>query len=167
MNRKELDVHLVLPTERLYRDLYPRRYQPEVMRWADEPLTPPTLTEFLAQRRDRLNDLACIERIICVSGAPVGTITAFGISRILRDCELGVVIVEPEWWGRGVGQHAMRHFFEILKAESLTKVSLETFEDNLRARAAFMRVGFERVRSCWDEAPGRRVVTMSCQLTDD
>lgn len=155
---------LMAPTEAHYCELYPKRYRPEVVRWADDQPQIPELEEFLARRRSRQADPTCIERIILLDEAPIGTITAFGINRFSRDCELGVVLVDPKSWGRGLGPRAMQLFFRVLCRVGIESVHLETFVDNTRAQNAFRKVGFGVRHTYWDRDIGREIVVMSLDL---
>lgn len=158
-------VELTAPTDAHYCALYPKRYRPEVVRWADDQPQIPALHEFLARRRNRQADPTCIERVILLDGQPIGTITAFGINRFSRDCELGVVLVDPASWGKGIGPRAMCLFFRILARVGLETVHLETFVDNTRAQAAFRKVGFTARHTYWDREIGRDIVVMSLELS--
>jgi RimJ/RimL family protein N-acetyltransferase len=60
-----------------------------------------------------------------------------------RWAELGIMIGEKAWWGRGYGTDATRALarwgFDEL---GLNRVCLRVFEDNARARRAYEKVGF-------------------------
>jgi len=159
-------VRLAIPTEAAYRSIYEARYHPEVLRWADDHPIVPTLTEFLARRRNRMADPACLERIILYHGRAVGTVSAFGINTCTQDCELGIVLVDRTCWGRGIGPRAMRAFFDLLRAHGLNRIYLETFADNTRAQAAFRKVGFVHRQTFWDPESQREVIVMTHELTN-
>lgn len=157
-------LRLKLPKQSDYRALYPRRFREEVMLWADDQPNVPSLDDFLAQRRQRRADPTCFERVILLDDEPIGTVTAFGINRITHDCELGIVIVDPELWGQGLGQEALTLFYAELKRIGIRRVHLETFADNLRARRAFARTGFRPMRTYRDTELDRDVLIMSLTL---
>lgn len=75
----------------------------------------------------------------------IGTIELYEIRA--RLATLGIIIGEKSHWGRGYGTEAiaaiLQHAFETL---CLERVVLSTFGDNLRAQAAFKKVGFKELR---------------------
>lgn len=155
---------LAIPTEAAYRSLYAARFHPAVMALADDLPTPPTLTEFLATRRDRMSDPACVERVILIDNDPAGTVTAFKVSTKTRACEVGIVLVHPHHWGQGFGPQALRPFLDLLRVMGMRRVSLETFETNTRAQAAFRKLGFVEVSRYNDLAIRQRLVVMQRTL---
>ncbi len=48
----------------------------------------------------------------------------------------------PEYWGRGYAKQAMDYVLENIRKSGYKKVSLWTFEDNLRARRFYEKSGF-------------------------
>jgi RimJ/RimL family protein N-acetyltransferase len=159
-------LRLTIPTEAAYKTLYTARYQPAVTALADDHTHPPTLTEFLAIRRDRMTDTTCIERVILIDDAPAGTITAFHFSPATLACELGIVLVFPHHWGQGLGPEAIRQFFDLLRRHyGVRRVALETLETNLRAQNAFRKVGFRETRRYTDPSIHQRLVVMQCLLS--
>ena len=158
-------LRLTIPTEAAYRTLYTARYHPAVTALADDHSHPPTLTEYLAIRRDRMADTTCIERVVLIDDAPAGTITAFHFSPVTRACELGIVLVFPHHWGQGLGPEAIRQFFDLLRRHGVKRVTLETLENNLRAQHAFQKVGFRETRRYTDLSIHQRLVVMQCALS--
>ncbi len=79
------------------------------------------------------------------AGAYIGTIELYDVRA--HGATLGIIIGERSHWGRGYGPEAihalLEHAFLVL---GLTQVRLNTFGDNLRAQAAFRKVGFREVR---------------------
>jgi RimJ/RimL family protein N-acetyltransferase len=149
---------LAIPTEAAYRSLHPARYQPDVVALADDVPCAPTLSEYLAVRRDRMRDPSCVERVIMIDGQPAGTVTAFSLAN--RACELGIVLVYPHHWGQGLGTEALDQFLDLLRVMGVRRVSLETFEQNARAQAAFRKLGFVEVRRYIDPEIGQPLVVM-------
>lgn len=76
----------------------------------------------------------------------IGRCGIFGIDWEKRQGELGIVIGEKEYWGRGYGRDAihtlLRHIFS---SASLTRIYLYTFANNERAQRAFAAAGFNVV----------------------
>jgi RimJ/RimL family protein N-acetyltransferase len=60
-----------------------------------------------------------------------------------RSAVLGVLIGEKSLWGQGHGSVALKMALEyIFNTEHFERVTLQTLEDNLRARRSFEKVGF-------------------------
>lgn len=60
---------------------------------------------------------------------------------------LGIIIGERDYWGRGYGTEAVGLLLDYAFGElGLEKVTLNTYEDNLRAQAAFLKAGFVEER---------------------
>lgn len=76
-------------------------------------------------------------------GELIGRIGVFAIDHEHRDGELGIVIGEPDYWGKHYGRDAiktmLRHLFT---TTSLDRIYLFTFADNLRAQHCFAACGF-------------------------
>jgi RimJ/RimL family protein N-acetyltransferase len=75
----------------------------------------------------------------------VGVIGLHDIDFKNRHAGLGIVIGEPDEWGKGYGTEASRllvgYAFETL---NLNRVWLQVYEYNTRARRAYQRVGFRQ-----------------------
>src|SRR5947209_3457448 len=73
----------------------------------------------------------------------LGGVTLSHIDPRNRACEVGIVIGNPDYWGRGFGAEAMvlavRHAFEEM---NLHRVSLRVYEFNDRARRSYRKIGF-------------------------
>ena len=78
----------------------------------------------------------------------IGRLGLFAIDWGKRQAELGIIIGQKEYWGRGYGRDALRTFLHhIFKTSNLERVYLFTFQDNVRAQRAFAASGFRPVRS--------------------
>jgi RimJ/RimL family protein N-acetyltransferase len=162
--RERMHILLLEPCVDDYREVYAKRFKPEVHFWADDELEIPSLELYLSRRSKRLENPHCIERIILCDGQRIGTVSAFGINPLSRDCSLGIVIVDQAYWGRGIGTVVLRAFLELLRNRGIRFVYLETFADNLRAQRAFERVGFVPGSRFIHEECGREVLTMNLRL---
>lgn len=84
----------------------------------------------------------------------IGTIELYDIS--FNRATLGIIIGERTHWSRGYGPEAitalLNYAFDELHFE---RVKLSTFADNLRAQAAFKKLGFQEIRRV--AAGGNRV----------
>ena len=78
-------------------------------------------------------------------GSYIGTVELYDIR--YSSATLGIIIGEKSHWGRGYGPEAisalLEHAFTTLRID---EVRLSTFGDNLRAQAAFKKIGFDEVR---------------------
>lgn len=76
-------------------------------------------------------------------GELIGRIGVFAMDREHRDGELGIVIGEPDYWGKHYGRDAiktaLRHIFS---TTPLDRIYLFTFANNLRAQRCFAACGF-------------------------
>jgi RimJ/RimL family protein N-acetyltransferase len=78
-------------------------------------------------------------------GALLGVVYLLGIDWVHRSAELGLLVGEKSWWGRGVGTEATRRAIEHAFGDlNLHRVSLEVFEDNVPALRAYEHAGFVR-----------------------
>jgi RimJ/RimL family protein N-acetyltransferase len=99
--------------------------------------------------------------VALVDGEPVGT---WSLQRCRDDdaqeChEIGIFYFLPEYWGRGCAQAAMAFSLDRLRALNAAAVVLWVFEENLRARAFYEKMGF---------APdgGRKAITIGRELIE-
>jgi RimJ/RimL family protein N-acetyltransferase len=95
----------------------------------------------------------------------IGMIGLFRFDLTARTCELGIVIGEREYWGRGYGQDAIRTVVDYgFRHRNLQRVWLTTTETNLRALNAYKRCGFVeegRLREhIWNDGAHRDVVCL-------
>jgi RimJ/RimL family protein N-acetyltransferase len=125
--------------------------------------TPPSRMPLWLLRRVLRADAARPDRrtfgIFDDAGEYIGTVELYDLRG--SEATLGIIIGERSHWGRGYGSDAMRavltHAFEDI---GLERVRLHTFGDNLRAQAAFRKVGFVQLRSVAN-AKGRVDVHMA------
>lgn len=77
------------------------------------------------------------------SGLPIGSCGLHRLNLPNRSAELGILIGEKEYWGRGFGREAMNllcsYGFQQL---NLNRIGLEVYEYNARAIRCYERVGF-------------------------
>ena len=77
--------------------------------------------------------------------AYIGTIELYDVRH--ASATLGIIIGEKSHWSRGYGPEAIHALLEYAFDElGLERVTLSTFADNARARAAFRKAGFAEVR---------------------
>lgn len=73
----------------------------------------------------------------------VGTITFRNFNRVNRRCEVGMLIGDKDYWGRGIGTEAMQQFIRLLFTRyNVNRIDLDTFSDNQRALRCYKKCGF-------------------------
>ncbi|RJQ40881.1 MAG: N-acetyltransferase [Dehalococcoidia bacterium] len=112
---------------------------------ATEPLRMP-FVQYLAEYRKMLS-LASPERrffaIETLSGQHIGNCSYYGIDRQKGDAELGIMIGERQYRGKGYGSDAATTLLDyIFRQTDLKKIRLKTLWDNLRAQRCFAKCGF-------------------------
>lgn len=92
------------------------------------------------------------------SGEHIGNITYYNIDLQRKEAELGIVIGERAYWGRGYGSDAVLALLaHIFSKTPIERVYLRTLDWNTRARRAFAHCGFKE-RGHGGPAMGRFVV---------
>jgi RimJ/RimL family protein N-acetyltransferase len=75
----------------------------------------------------------------------VGSVGLHNINWVERKAELGIMIGEPKFWGRGYGSDAVRQMLRIaFEKMNLNRVYLRVFEDNPRAIRVYEKCGFQK-----------------------
>ena len=81
-------------------------------------------------------------------GQHIGNCMAYDIDSVTGEGEVGIMIGERAYWGKGYGRDAMAQLLELcFQISPINRVYLHTLEWNARARKAFGAVGFREVRS--------------------
>lgn len=120
---------------------------PEIRRLSGAPKGRATFVEFKhfwEEERRRPRSTRILYAIYTLDEEMIGRISCSGIDRDRGRGELGIVIGERDYWGQGYGRDAVRTFLGYLFGPiGLRKVSLFTFQDNVRAQRCFEACGFE------------------------
>lgn len=123
----------------------------DVVRWRNDPFvrhnlyTQTTLTcaQHLNWFRTQVETGRCVQFVILLDGAPVGTTFLKNIDADSRKAEFGIFIGEPSARGLGVGTAATKlllaHAFDTM---GLHRVYLTVMADNFAGVAASGRAGF-------------------------
>ena len=78
----------------------------------------------------------------------IGNCMLYDINTFAGESEIGIMVGNRDYWGRGYGLDAMTHMLEsAFQSMNLEKIYLHTLEWNLRARKSFANCGFSEVRS--------------------
>ncbi len=76
-------------------------------------------------------------------GTHIGNCTCYNINRVQKEAEMGIIIGDRKYWGKGYGSDAaitlMKYIFADLEMQ---RIVLHTLEWNIRARECFKRCGF-------------------------
>ena len=101
---------------------------------------------FLAQLPRRNTRTEQQYAILDRTGRFIGRMGLMMHGRSLDRAELGIVIGDREYWGRGYGRDAVATLVDHGFAElGLRQITLYTFPENKRAQRAFEAVGFRKV----------------------
>jgi RimJ/RimL family protein N-acetyltransferase len=118
---------------------------PETMRWWDS-IYPPAAVEGYAARigsQPLSYDSVSFLVLDRATSAPIGWCGLFGTSQVHRHAELGVMIGEASYRGRGYGTDATRTLCRFgFDRMNLVRLSLTVFPQNVAARRVYERVGF-------------------------
>jgi RimJ/RimL family protein N-acetyltransferase len=78
----------------------------------------------------------------------IGNCMLYDINTFAGESEIGIMVGNRDYWGRGYGLDAMAHLLESsFQDMNLEKIYLHTLDWNLRARKSFGKCGFSEVRS--------------------
>ncbi|HEX76940.1 MAG TPA: GNAT family N-acetyltransferase [Dehalococcoidia bacterium] len=92
-------------------------------------------------------------------GKHIGNCMYYRASHQAGEAELGIMIGDRAYWGKGYGTAAVCQLLEhIFTATGLERVYLRTLEANLRAQRCFEKCGFRRCGKMTQE--GRNFVVM-------
>ncbi len=73
----------------------------------------------------------------------IGSIELYDIVEFPKSAVLGILLGDKKIWGMGYGTQALRAALTFAFVnKSFQRITLQTLEDNLRARKSFERVGF-------------------------
>lgn len=92
------------------------------------------------------------------SGKPIGTIRISRINRMYGTCDLGLMIGNTEYWGKGYGFEAIRVACDFMKEIGIRKVHAGAYHSNTASIKAFTKNGFS--------TEGRLIKQVRNELTD-
>lgn len=122
---------------------------PEVRRFLvlHEPLSRTKEEQWFAELLSRPNELVLgIEVKTDTGWILIGNIGLHQLDLKNRSADLGIVIGEKEFWGKGYGREAIRILLRYAFLElGLNRVELETFAFNERAIRCYAALGFKKV----------------------
>lgn len=126
------------------REFYAKRFQADVLRWADvwpeEPGFEEVRLRFEEQERSPKEWRLWIHTL---EGKLIGEVGLSDMDRFKRLAELSIVLFDPAYWGQGYGTEAATLFLaDSVKRFNLEGVYLFTAADNKRAIRSFEKLGF-------------------------
>lgn len=108
--------------------------------------------------------------IFAREGPLIGRVGLFGLDERRRQAELGILVGDREYWGRGFGSDALHTFLAYVFDElGYRRIYLYTGVDNPRAQRAFSKVGFRElgvVRRLFTDLSARQDVHMELHASD-
>jgi RimJ/RimL family protein N-acetyltransferase len=85
--------------------------------------------------------------IICKGELEIGAIDLFDMNKTLRQCGIGIFIVDAINRNRGYAEMALKSMLTELSKQGIRRVSAIIFDDNKRSRKLFSKTGFEPLRA--------------------
>lgn len=109
----------------------------------DDPPVPKSLERFQADFEEYLKKPDEVIFAIEVDGKLIGSCSLYHLDATARSCELGIVIGDRGYWGRGYGREAVRLLVDYaFRHRNLHKVRLNVTADNERAIRSYRSCGF-------------------------
>ncbi len=82
-----------------------------------------------------------------LGGKHIGNCMYYNIDRVKGEAELGIVIGDRDYWGKGYGEDAVTTLIAyIFNSDGIDRVYLNTLEWNARAQRCFEKCGFTSCR---------------------
>lgn len=137
-------VVLRLRSYALLREFFTKRFQGDVLEWADVWPENPNYEEVrLRFRQQEESDREWRLWVHTLESKLIGEISLTDIDRQNRRAELSIVLFDPPYWGQGYGTEAARLFL----ADAASRFGLELFylftaQKNVRAIRSFQKLGF-------------------------
>ncbi len=92
-------------------------------------------------------------------GAHIGNCMCYDYDEQWKQAEFGIMIGDPDYWGRGYGSEATQIMLEhIFTATDIRRLYLHTLASNQRAQRSFINAGFQPCDRVWRE--GKNFVQM-------
>jgi ribosomal-protein-alanine N-acetyltransferase len=100
--------------------------------------------DFVAQMHDSPKNLMLGIRSLALGGQHIGNIKIGPIDQAHGLGEVGILLGEPQSWGKGIGRAAIARVAEIARRDlGLRKLSAGCYASNLGSEKAFVAAGFE------------------------
>ena len=83
-----------------------------------------------------------------LEGLHIGNCMVYDIDNFKGQCEVGILVGNRDYWGRGYGREAVQLLVaQCFKNVAMQRLYLHTLEWNARARRAFAGCGFREVKA--------------------
>ena len=109
-----------------------------------------TYEEFYRFSKDEIANVSSTSHRLAIDtydGRHIGNCMYYDIDRKRGEAELGIMIGDRAYWGRGYGTDSVNTLVEhIFTTTGLSRVYLHTLEWNERARHSFAKSGFREVK---------------------
>ena len=109
-----------------------------------------TFVEYMRYHRDDVNypsPWSVRMAIDTLDGHHIGNCMYYDINTDKSQCELGIMIGDRNYWGKGYGTDVVRSVLKhVYSVTDLDRVYLHTLTHNLRAQKSFAKAGFQPVR---------------------
>jgi RimJ/RimL family protein N-acetyltransferase len=78
-----------------------------------------------------------------IDGKHIGNCTYYGIDNAKGEAEVGIIIGDRDYWGKGYGASAMNALVSLIfQHTKLNRLYLKTLASNIRAHKCFQKCGF-------------------------
>ena len=127
-------------------DDYTWQTDPELARLDAAPLLTMPFSRYLSDYVSELHYPVLTRHrfaIDTLDGKHIGNCTYYGINEANGEAELGIMIGERNWWGKGYGADAVNALLShIFHRTNLKRIYLKTLDSNARAQKCFQKCGF-------------------------
>jgi ribosomal-protein-alanine N-acetyltransferase len=157
------------------RNDYRWQISPELARLDAMPLPDLSFSRYLLDFAATLRNPSPKRRIFAIEtldGRHIGNCVYYNIDRAKGEAELGIMIGDSKYWGKGYGVDAVSTLMDYLFHElDMQRIHLKTLDWNERAQRCFLKCGFthcgqraenghnfllmEMKRECWQQRKAR------------
>ncbi len=102
-------------------------------------------SDYMAGYPEGLADSRKIQYAIeTMEGEHIGNCTCYNIDHVRKEAEMGVLIGDQKYWGKGYGSDAVKTLMKhVFIGIGMQRIVLHTLQWNIRARECFRQCGFE------------------------
>ena len=127
-------------------DDYSWRCDAELARFDGVPPLEASFLDFMTHYTDELqypSPRRCRFAIENLDGKHIGNCMYYDIDEINKQAELGILIGDKDYWGKGYGTDAINTLVShIFNSSNIKRVYLKTLDWNIRAQRCFQKCGF-------------------------
>jgi RimJ/RimL family protein N-acetyltransferase len=128
-----------------------------VLRWVNDEEVTRNLSDALIYPLSRADEIKWLESVSVANPREkvfaietldrelIGSVGLHTVNWVERKAELGIMIGEKQFWGKGYGSDSMREILRIaFEKMNLNRVYLRVFENNSRAVRVYQKCGFQQ-----------------------